>query len=281
MRSRQSRCRLSICQARGRQLRVRASDERERGPEQQPENNAPEMSNRRVLLMAGAAGIASALPMWLSMAARGRGRAQAATLADQQVLLLLTMHVTLSPPVCARAYIGFQGPEATSGTCPWQPQSASVKESVAEQCCAAMRRRVCPQSGILASPQPPSLLTRHPFRSLRRRWSYCLLQERSELRLPVSDAAAGPEAKVLGRVLRTASAGTPCAAGSGSGLFLADLGSGPPLLEPAKAAASSAVADWVPWAAAVVGGVAGGAAALTQTRKVCDGVTRNASLEGS
>lgn len=159
VRSRQSRCRLSICQARGRQLRVRASDESERGPEQQPENNALEMSNRRLLLMAGAAGIASALPMWLSMAARGRGRAQAATLADQQVLL---PHVMLSPPVCARAYIGFQGPEANSGTCPRQPQSASVNESMAEQCCAAMRRRICPQSGILASPQPPSLLTRHP-----------------------------------------------------------------------------------------------------------------------
>lgn len=110
-----------------------------------------------------------------------------------------------------------------------------------------------------------------PFRSLCGHWSYCLLQERSELRLPVSDAAAGPEAKALGRVLRTASAGTPTAAGNGSGLFLADLSSGPPLLEPAKAATSSAGADWVPWAAAVVGGVAGGAAALTQTRKVCDG----------
>lgn len=88
LRSRQSRPRLSIRPCRSRQLRVRASDDAEPPkPEQQPEEAASILSDRRLLLMAGAASIASALPMWLSMAVRKSGRAHAATLADQQVLL--------------------------------------------------------------------------------------------------------------------------------------------------------------------------------------------------
>lgn len=93
LRLRSQRCyrsgRNPPCLGRSRLLRVRASDDAERSqPEVQPQQSEPGLSGRRLLLLAGASAVTSAIPMWLSLA-KNRGRARAATLADDQVSRML------------------------------------------------------------------------------------------------------------------------------------------------------------------------------------------------
>lgn len=91
------------CIGRCKSLRVHAGeDEQPAKPQQQqqPEQNSG-ISGRRLLLLAGASAVTSAVPLWWNMA-RDRGRAGAATLCNEQVRARLVAHVqSVSASHCA------------------------------------------------------------------------------------------------------------------------------------------------------------------------------------
>lgn len=100
------------CLGRGVQVQLRASGDAERPtPQQQPQQEEDAgLSGRRLLLLAGASAVASAVPAWLSMA-KNRGRAGAATLADQQVrhtaLSIIWRRLLPSPAICMLCVVPF------------------------------------------------------------------------------------------------------------------------------------------------------------------------------
>ena len=91
------------CLGRCKWLRVHAGEDAQPSEPQQQQQQKQNsgISGRRLLLLAGASAVTSAVPLWWSMA-RDRGRAGAATLRNEQVCCRLVAHVrSVSASHCA------------------------------------------------------------------------------------------------------------------------------------------------------------------------------------